>query len=395
MARAKDGVTARLTAIYSLHLTAFCVFYNFLSMYLLDQGYSAAQAGACLSLCSLASMLAQPLWGALADRQGGQKGVVPLMYLTGAAAVFLIQFLSGSYPLLLALGFVFAATELSTPPLLNAMTIQASRGAGKGERFGFVRGVSSLVYSGFALVYGRLIERAGYWLSFSLHTVCILLLCLLAARLAVPGVSPGARLSRTERKRALGRLLCNRAFVRLMLSVFLIFCGYCVTMDLLSLILADRGGSVGDLGGALFVCAGTEALFTLCARRLTDRVPLTPVLLGAMAFFCLKLALLLFSRSVAGVMLCLLTQGLCLGIYYPVSVIYIDQIVPAEHRNLAQGIHAAMNYGAGSMVGNFLGGAVAQRFGVNAMLALGLGFCAAGTLLFLPALWERRAGSAP
>ena len=366
-----------LTLIYALHLTAFCIFYNFFSMYLLDHGYNASQAGIVLSLCSLISMAAQPIWGGFADRQGTQKRLILIMYLLGGVAVLLIYFFSGNYPLLVILALCFAATELSTPPLLNAMTLQASQGAN--VSFGRVRGVSSLIYSCFALVCGNLIARTGYVLSFSVHSLCILLILLLIIRLPLHKIEAHSAGGNSQWH----TLIKNASFVRLIAAAFFIFAGYCVTMDLLSVILVDRGGNVDSLGVALFICGSLEALFTLSSQKLIKSLSIRRVLAASMVFFCLKLIALFFSRNVGGVMASLLLQGLCLGIYYPISVVYIDRIVSPESRNLAQGVHAAITYGASSVIGNFMGGRVATAHGVNAMLALGALLCIIGTVIFI------------
>lgn len=378
----------RLTAIYSLHLTAFCVFYNFFSMYLLDRGYSAAQAGVVMSLCSFASMVAQPVWGALADKQGTQKKLITAMYVLGGAAVFLMQFLSGSYAALLLLGLFFAATELSTPPLLNAMTLQAAEKTN--VSYGMVRGISSFAYSCFALVCGRLVEKLGYTTTFSVHTACIVLLALLIARLFVPKAQ-SAEKKPAGAKAQWTRLLKNADFVCLMVAAFFIFAGYCISMDLLSVIIVSRGGAASSLGAGFFICGSLEAVFTLASRRLTEKFPIRRVLGASMVFFAVKMIALLLSANVQGVMAALLVQGLCLGVYYPVAVRYIDQIVSIECRNLAQGIHAAITYGASSMVGNYLGGRIAAAYSVNAMIAFGAALCVFGALAFvIPALLGRR-----
>ena len=384
-----DRKTAlRLTTIYSLHLTAFCVFYNFFSMYLLDLGYTAAQAGTVLSLCSFVSMLAQPVWGGLADRQGTQKKLITAMYMLGGIAVFLMQFFSERYPVLLALGLFFAATELSTPPLLNAMTLQAAEGTR--VSYGTVRGVSSFVYSCFALICGNLAARLGYTATFSVHTACMILLALLIAKLYVPAAQPAER-ERASAKNHWGMLLKNTDFMLLMAAAFFIFAGYCVSMDLLSVILVSRGGAVSSLGTALFLCGSLEALFTLLSRRLTEWFPIRRVLAVSMAFFAVKMTALLLSVNVWGAMAALLLQGACLGVYYPVAVRYIDRIVAPECRNLAQGLHAAITYGASSMAGNFIGGRIATACGVNAMIAFGVAMCAVGALIFaFPAALRRR-----
>ncbi len=370
----------RLTLLYCLHMAALCVYYDYISMFLLSLGYSAAQAGLFISLCSLVSMVAQPLWGAVCDRAGGQRAGLCIQYITGAAAVAASWIFSGCFPLLLVCGAVFAASELSAPPLLNTLCVCNLDTGG----FSRLRGIASTSFALTAAVCGRMFAQTGYFLVFILHSLLILgILLLLSAPMEMSDTRQPEKCIQPDQSE---RLIYNRPFLALMASTFLLFTGYCAVSSLLSVVMDDRGGDASHLGIAFLVCGLSEAAFMLLSRRLLVRFAPGRLLACAMFCFCIKILCLLGASSPGQVILAQLFQGIGYGVYYVVSIPYIGRIVPQKRQTLAQSVNAAVSFGAGSVVGSFLGGQLADRFGVDHMLAAALASCllaAAAFALFL------------
>lgn len=388
--RQKRISAARLIFIYSLHLTALCIFYNFVSMYLLEIGFSAMQTGIFLSVCNCCSMVSPLLLGRLCDRQGTQKKVLLVSYCIGMIAVAAIYLLEKRFAPLLVCATLFAATELSAAPLLNGMILRMIED-GAHATFGLIRGSASVVCAVVALCAGNIIGRFGFRVSFAAHTVMMLVLIVMIATTPLE-VKKHVHL-RTEQSNKWKGIFQNGTFLVLMVTTFFIFAGFSITTDLLSVVLLSRGGFADALGIALFVAGIMEALFTMLSPYIIHRFRIRAVLFGSMLCFVGRSALLLASATPTQVLLTQLTQGFCLGLYYPVTIVYINETIPENERNFAQGINCAVSYGAGSMLGNFVGGRVAETYGANAMLTVSGAFCAMGVLIYMFFQLSKRAKS--
>lgn len=136
-----------------------------------------------------------------------------------------------------------------------------------------------------------------------------------------------------------------------------------------------------------------EIRSTMLSPYIIHRFRIRAVLFGSMLCFVGRSALLLASATPTQVLLTQLTQGFCLGLYYPVTIVYINETIPENERNFAQGINCAVSYGAGSMLGNFVGGRVAETYGANAMLTVSGAFCAMGVLIYMFFQLSKRAKS--
>jgi len=99
------------------------VFFPFCGLYLRqDLGFSATQVGTLLAAVPLAGLLAQPLWGQLADRTGSHRVVLTLVSL-GAALAALALCQQQGFPRVLSGLVAFAVFHTALIPMATAATL--------------------------------------------------------------------------------------------------------------------------------------------------------------------------------------------------------------------------------------------------------------------------------
>jgi len=101
---------------------------------------------------------------------------------------------------------------------------------------------------------------------------------------------------------------------------------------------------------------------------------------GAVA---LRLAICAFFPSVAGVAAGQLLHSLCFGLFYPAAVAFVAERVPEEKRPLGMALFSGLAVGLPTVLGNALGGFVAEHLGYRTLFLSFIGFAIASVLLYL------------
>jgi MFS family permease len=114
----------RLRTLFAAQGIAFGLFMPFLVPLLDDRGLDAAAIGLALGVAGLASLLAYPAWGAIADGRLGRRRTIALTAATAAAGGLLILW-AGSDPTLLTLAISIAIVgAMPWGPLIDALALR-------------------------------------------------------------------------------------------------------------------------------------------------------------------------------------------------------------------------------------------------------------------------------
>ena len=124
-----------------------------------DRGLDAAAIGLALGAAGVASLLAYPAWGAVADGRLGRRRTIALTSVTAATGGLLIL-LAGSDPLLITLAISVAILgALPWGPLIDALTLQEL--AEPSAAYGRVRAWASVGWAGSAIIGGAVWQIVG------------------------------------------------------------------------------------------------------------------------------------------------------------------------------------------------------------------------------------------
>ena len=159
---------------------------SFLPVFLIEhQGRSAATAGALFSLYFVVHGVSQPLMGGLSDRVG-RDGVAAVAFGSGVVGYGALVVGSGA-AVVAAVGFVGVAMSWGAP--VQSRFIDSLASAERAAGFGLVRTVYMLLGALGSVVVGTLSDVAGWPVAFGALVAVVAVECLLAASLALRGVT--------------------------------------------------------------------------------------------------------------------------------------------------------------------------------------------------------------
>lgn len=364
-----------LSAFWFLYFTGLGVFFPFYTLYLRENaGLSGTEVGAVLATLPLVGMIAQPLWGQLADRTGARSALLAL--LTGVAALgYLGLLLAGDVAGYLLGTAALAAFSTAVVPLALSVTFAALRG-GSPHGFGLVRVWGTIGYLAGVACYPwalhRVVPAAPDGAEPGLASMFwVTALCTLAAAALWPWLPHGGHVALRASRGAWRGLLDSGPLLRLLLFSFGGYLFLQGPTGLFPLLVRERGGDLTTVGQMWVVMLLLEiplvALSGAGLRRLGARGLLgIGVFAGGVRWLVCgltdQLAILYPIQLLHGVVV----TGLLLG-----GPLYLEQIVPERLRSTGQGLLSMAGVGLGGILSNTIGGALIDRFGVDALFLTG------------------------
>ena len=188
--------------------------------------------------------------------------------------------------------------------------------------------------------------------------------------------------------------MIKKAFPILAVAIFSAMLGMGLIVPLLPIYAQDLGATGTQLG-ILFAGYGiSNSVFTPIMGRLSDRR-------GRKLFLCIGLACYtvfslgyVWAATVLQLTLVRVAQGVAGATIIPIAMAYIGDLSPKGEEGRWMG-YANAAFFSGFGVGPLLGGALAERFGMNVSFYSMGGLCLLAflvTVLFLPESSQRRAG---
>lgn len=374
-----NDLTIRFGIIQWFYWMCFAPILAFVSLYLLDCGFTSSAVGTLIAVAGIVSAVLQPMVAAYADRPDSMS-LKTLNLLIGGLTLCcgagMLLFRGSRMVTLLLYGGSIALLQLSTP-LVNALGMN-SINCGSRLNFGVSKAAGSLGYALIAAVLGKLADRFGS------ITVPISMVVLYTAFLASVAVYPKQKaVAEQSSGSGTGFWTFFRKYPRLM--VVLVGCvGLFVSHTLLNSftlqIVQTKGGSGESMGLAMALAGLSElpvaAAFSLMLRKAGSHVWLR--LTGV--FFTLKTLLTLVCTNMTEFYLVQPLQMFAWALISVSAVYYINAVMEPADAVKGQGFYT-MSYTVGSVVGAIAGGRIIDAMGVPAMLIFGTVIAGIGTVL--------------
>lgn len=362
-----------LSAFWLLYFVGLGIFFPFYALYLHeDAGLDGGQVGIVLATLPLVGMVAQPLWGQLADRTGRRVTVLVAATLAAAVGYAALGAVSGFA------GFVAGSAALAlfawaVIPVSLSVTFAALRGAGP-HAFGLVRVWGTVGYLIGVAGFPWLLERGLYaaaetpalWVMFPATAVCV------AAAALVACVLPrGGGVAVRARRGEWRALIREGAVVRLLLFTFLGYVFLQGPMGMFPIYVRAHGGDVGTVGRMWVVMLLLEiplvALSGAGLRRLGARGLLAVgVLAGGLRWTACAVLTDLPALYAVQLLHGIVVLGLLLG-----GPMYLELVAPERLRSTAQAMVAMTGAGLGSIISNSGAGWLLEHGGVEAPFLVG------------------------
>ncbi|TVQ35783.1 MAG: MFS transporter [Spirochaetaceae bacterium] len=388
-----NGTTARFSVLLYCFWASVVSMEVFLVPYLVEHGFSTAQAGYVMSTVFLLTVFSQPAWGYVCDRTGRHREIIVVALLAGAVAMLLIPAAGTAFAVVALLAALYSISANSMPGILDSwiMKWRASHG---GVEYGVARGVGSLGFALTSVVMGRLYDTLGLALNFPIYAVCAAAAVL--ATLSIRALDPAEAKPRRNDGRtallsaagqsgivAMGRsIVGNRDYLFFLIAALGIITALRAAMTFLPLLIYSVGGTNVHVGLAQFASAGSEIPFMFAAAMLLRRFRPHSLLLAAMAVFVLRIGLLSLAPTAAAIVAVQVLHGASFGLFLPTSVYFIDRISPAQFKTAYQSLAPSVYFGIGSVIGSSSGGLVVEYLGLNALYRVAPVLVALSVLLF-------------
>lgn len=340
-------------------------FVGYASAYLLSRGVSNTMMSLLLSGFLLSAFAGSMVFGRICDSMQTNKRVfLPCMaasYMLVLAIYFFADshvMLSVCYPLL---GFFFQ------PQGANADAWVLSSYDHDQKMYGKIRSMPSLFYAVISALTGRLISRFGYPVMLMGATVFMALALLSAALLgdAHAVSAPRRRMSGEDVR----RLFATAPYRRLIVLLLLVGLAIAPINNLKIVVLENVGGNVSHIGVDSFVGALTQVPFI----ALAGMIALIPLRGRFVAMAVLPMMMILCTRfaiSPAMVFLGTFFYNAGYGVLLVTMRDVTEQYVDEDLRNLGHNLSDAVFNSFSGVVSLLYAGAIADSFGVQAMLTV-------------------------
>ena len=416
----------KLSVIYVLiHGFFWCTYavtWSYTAMYLKSCGYENSIVGLVTGIGAVISIVLQPVMASMTSKVKFMNNRSNILILKIASiiigAIMMIKF-PGVYTA--AVLFTFAvAIDASIPSILSCVAMD-SVNSGLYINYGAARGGGSVIFAGYSLMLGFLIQWFGVGCLMPLYIVTgIATVALVAAfmkcydrkiqavRIARGGYlsendvqlyerqefgnsaknkSAGTHFGTNTKKTSMFNVIGKYPFLKwFLLSAIFLFMGHNMINVFMLNIIENAGGSSANLGLSLAIAAGIELPVMLCYAGISQKIPTGRLLIISAVCFTVKSVFTCFADNLVMVYIAQLMQFGAFAVFTPASVYYINQKMSREDSGLGQALLGSCSLGLGGTLGNIIGGIVIDSVGLKGMLicasvlsAIGIIFMAAGT----------------
>ncbi|WP_225335426.1 MFS transporter [Halomicrobium urmianum] len=361
-------------------------FIAFRNVYFEELGLTGGQMGLLGAVLVVAGMIAQPIWGVVADRYAAGKRV--LLVAAAASGVIVLAYpFAGGFPepfLLLAVATaLLAAVRSPIMPIANSMVLSG------GLNYGQVRAFGSIAFGIGVLGIGWALDRLPTDLIFYVYAAGMVVF--VAIVVGVP--EPDADLTPDLQRDAVG-LLTDRRFLVLLIVATVIGGISSAGSAYFSVYVRAIGSSDGLTGTAWMLKTVAEAAVFLSMARIGLSNP-TKLTLGAVVY----IGVYFVYAAVATPTAILAVQpflGVGLALFYLAVVNFAHEFAPPELSSTAQTLLFSFGIGTGRALGQLGAGGLMDLVGVQSMyyfLAAG-GAVAVAVSLYFHGPAVRRLGAA-
>ncbi len=387
--------------IQATYWMVYAVVGSFASVFLLARGYSNSEIGVILAVANVVAVVLQPMVADFADR----SKKVSLVGLIEIMTIIMMLFMVGLFVFQqksLALSVIFLmllAWHTSLQPLINSLNFKLEE-SGVKINFGVARSMGSLFYSILCAFMGTLVET--YSVSIMPVSGVVVILMLMASLLATKKMfdkAAAAKLSgggveetaatvkeaaedEAEEINLIDFLKRNKVFLILNIGVLGIFFSNNVLNNYMIQIVTNVGGDSEDMGRILSIMAFLEIPLMVCAGSLRKKFSCELMLTVAAVGFTIKIALHYMATSVAMLYFAQLFQLISFGLFLPVMVMFINEVMSKGEAVKGQAFFTMMSTVA-SIIGSLVGGVILDLSGAKMLTLVATLITAAGTAILI------------
>lgn len=379
----------RIGLVQGFYWMASCVFVSFLVRLLSGYGYNDYESGIALSVSAFAALTVQPLIGKLADKAKSVSRLLAVCFLISILGAFCLSIANENRVVAYIIIFVVFGSFRSLIYVIDLWSFAAGSGD-ESFSYGFTRSFGAVFYALSAPFYGDAIDRFGI----SIIVPCFMVMSLIAMVMVL--IAPKPDTEKKEKntisfRKALKKLISNKHYMILLISYMLIEMSAIPGQNYLTRKFEVLGARDIYTGIALLLMGLLQLPSLNSIDKLGKRFKAEILIEVSLFGLLLRTVILAFATTAIGTVCAFLTEPFAFGLYIGAILLYMHEYLDEDVMYFGTTLYSAATGGLGGIVGNYIAGLLASRYGIIPMLELMIipaliGFC----LYTLSILIERR-----
>lgn len=356
----------------------------FFNIYLSAQGLSGAQIGLFGSIAPIVALLANPFWGAVADRWQIHQQVLALCVLGAGLLTFPFLWMSGFWSLLLLL-VVMVFFRAPVPSLLDSAVMDM---VGKtGASYGRQRLFGSIGFVAFSYGLGQVLSTRDLDMIFWLHGLLLAGACTLLS-LLLP-IERAAQ--RPNLLAGLAQLWRQPGYPNFLIMNVLMGAGAASFISFIGLHILALGGAEAQVGMVYALNAVTEIPILFIGAWILARFRSSHLILAALLGFAGVYAIMATATTPTIILAVSPLLGVLYACFWLAVVNFASQSAPDGLRATGQALVGAAQGGLGWSLGAMIAGTLWDNFGGSIVLMTASVLMVAAALVYAQANPLRRA----
>ncbi len=363
------------SVFYLMYFAAAGALVPYLNLFFQKVGIDKPHIGVLAALSTLTSLVAGPLWSALADALRLHKWILPLAMLGTLLPVGLFT-QAYSFTTLVPLVLFYAICLAPIIPLADNAVLEML-GPDR-HQYGGLRLWGAVGFGLSAWAVGELADRWDMLPAFITFIVMMALCALVATRLPAPHLT-----AQTTGWAGLRQLLTDLRWAGFLGALLLVGIGSSMFMNFLPIYFNSLGAGTGLIGIATMVATISELPVFFLAPLMLQRFGARGLLIisfGTYAIRTFTYSLIHDPNLLTGFQL---LHGLTFSALWAGSVAYANQIAPPGWGTTAQSVFGSVYFGLAGATGALLGGVLYENFGPETMFRVSSLAALSGLALFV------------
>lgn len=360
MQRPRVSDAAQIQGLFVFIGLPIAAFFPFLALYLeRHHGLDASQIGIVIAFSAAARMIANPVWGHVADTKWGRLTVLQIC-LVGSGIAALVLNVHWALAGTIVAAAAHSAFLVGQGPNVDALAL-THLGDERMSDYGRIRGWESLSYAAGCLCFGFALQRFGMVWEMPFYAASVLLVVVWSTTLERDRPTEHVDHGRLGSLGAVFRAAPR--FWGFLAAVLLVWIGFNAAWNFLALRIADQGGGAFLIGVGTALGGVVEVGVMRSSSRLQQRVGLR----RAYMLGCCVYALGFLSWGIVSDprLLSALTmlEGVGFSLLFTTAVVIVGRLVPKSLYSTGNAVTSMVAFGIAPILGAGLGGFVYQRLG--------------------------------
>lgn len=384
---------ALIQAIYWMLYTASGIF---VSVFLLDKGYSNTSIGTIIAVGSLLAILLQTIIANITDRIKKITNLTMIKVLIILLFIFvLVTLLIGHKSIALTIAYVgIIVIHTAMHPFVNALSFTLEE-TGYPVNYGLGRSMGSLAAAILCFLLGYLVAWFNPNIILYIAIINLVLLTLVVfvtdyhykqglLHTNNENMSKNPSIASEEETsiRMSEFISRNKLFVVMSLGIVGLFFGNVILENFTVQIVTGIGGDTEQMGLVIFLLSIFEMPAMLGFNKLKQHFSYEFLLRVAAIFFTIKISLMFLASSMTMIYLAQLCQILGYGLLFPALVSFIDHIMEKREAIRGQAIFTT-SLTVGNVLGSVLGGMILDLYSSKILLLISSIISLCGTLIIV------------